>query len=52
MIEGKGSKKDIDEIVRLASNILGNTLCPLGDAAAMPILSITKKFRKELESHL
>jgi NADH-quinone oxidoreductase subunit F len=52
MIEGKGSKKDFDEIVRLASNILGNTLCPLGDAAAMPILSITKKFRKELESHL
>ncbi len=52
MIEGKGSKKDIDEIVRLASNILGKTLCPMGDAAAMPILSITKKFRKELESYL
>ncbi len=52
MVEGKGSKKDLDEIVRLASNILGKTLCPLGDAAAMPILSITKKFRKELESHL
>lgn len=52
MIEGKGRKKDLDEIVRLASNILGKTLCPLGDAAAMPILSITKKFRKELESHL
>lgn len=52
MVEGKGSKKDIDNIIRLASNILGKTLCPLGDAAAMPILSITKKFRKELESHL
>ena len=52
MIEGKGSKKDLDEIVRLSSNILGNTLCPMGDAAAMPILSITKKFRKELESNL
>ena len=52
MIEGKGSKKDIDNIVRLASNILGHTLCPLGDAAAMPILSLTKKYRKELESRL
>lgn len=50
--EGKGKKEDIDNIVRLASNIEGNTLCPLGDAAAMPILSITKKFRKELESYL
>ena len=49
---GKGKKEDIDSILRLASNIEGNTLCPLGDAAAMPILSITKKFRKELESHL
>jgi NADH-quinone oxidoreductase subunit F len=52
MAEGKGSKKDIDNILRLASNILGKTLCPLGDAAAMPILSITRKFRKELESRL
>jgi NADH-quinone oxidoreductase subunit F len=52
MAERKGSKKDIDNIVRLASNILGKTLCPLGDAAAMPILSIAKKFRKELESRL
>jgi NADH-quinone oxidoreductase subunit F len=52
MVEGKGSKKDIDNIVRLASNILGHTLCPLGDAAAMPILSLTKKYRKELESRL
>lgn len=50
--EGKGKKEDIDSILRLASNIEGNTLCPLGDAAAMPILSITKKFRKELESYL
>jgi len=50
--EGKGKKEDIDSILRLASNIEGNTLCPLGDAAAMPILSIIKKFRKELESHV
>lgn len=50
--EGKGKKEDIDSILRLASNIEGNTLCPLGDAATMPILSITKKFRKELESYV
>ena len=50
--EGKGKKEDIDNIVRLASNIEGKTLCPLGDAAAMPILSITKKFKKELESYM
>jgi len=47
---GEGKKEDLDKIEKLASNILGRTLCPLGDAAAMPILSIVKKFRKELES--
>ena len=50
--EGNGRKEDIDNIIRLASNILGKTLCPLGDAAAMPILSITQKFRKEIESYI
>jgi len=49
---GKGRKEDIDNIIRLASNMLGKTLCPLGDAAAMPILSITQKFRKEIESYI
>jgi len=49
---GKGKNGDIDNIIRLASNILGNTLCPLGDAAAMPILAIIKKFREEIESYV
>jgi NADH-quinone oxidoreductase subunit F len=52
MVEGKGKKEDIETIRSLASNILGKTLCPLGDAAAMPILSITEKFRDELEVSL
>jgi NADH-quinone oxidoreductase subunit F len=52
MAEGKGRREDIDTIIRLASNIKGKTLCPMGDAAAMPILSLVQKFRKELESQL
>ena len=52
MVNGQGKKGDIDNINRVASNILGKTLCPLGDAAAMPVLSITQKFREELESHI
>jgi len=52
MGQGKGKKEDIDTIQRLANNILGKTLCPLGDAAAMPINSIVEKFGKELESTL
>jgi len=50
--EGQGKKEDIENIIRLASNIKGKTLCPLGDAAALPILSIVQKFREEIESYL
>ncbi|MGH9556443.1 MAG: NADH-ubiquinone oxidoreductase-F iron-sulfur binding region domain-containing protein, partial [Terriglobales bacterium] len=36
----------------LAENMLGRTFCPLGDAAAMPTISIVKKWRKEFDDHL
>jgi NADH-quinone oxidoreductase subunit F len=49
---GGGVKKDIDNIRYLSENMLGRTFCPLGDAAAMPTISIVKKFRKEFEDHL
>jgi NADH-quinone oxidoreductase subunit F len=49
---GAGVKKDIDNIQYLAENMLGRTFCALGDAAAMPTISIVKKFRNEFEDHL
>src|SRR2546423_6579859 len=49
---GGGLKKDIDNILYLSQNMLGRTFCPLGDAAAMPTISIVKKFRQEFEDHL
>jgi NADH-quinone oxidoreductase subunit F len=49
---GAGLRKDIDNMTYLAENMLGRTFCPLGDAAAMPIISMTKKFREEFEAHL
>jgi NADH-quinone oxidoreductase subunit F len=30
---------------------MGNTICPLGDAAAMPVFGFVKKFREEFESY-
>jgi len=32
--------------------MLGRTFCPLGDAAALPTISIVKKWRNEFEDHL
>ena len=49
---GGGRAKDIDLIREVSENILGRTFCALGDAAAMPTLSILKKFREEFEAHL
>jgi NADH-quinone oxidoreductase subunit F len=49
---GLGREEDIDLIADLAKNMLGRTFCPLGDAAAMPTISIMKKWRGEFEDHL
>ena len=49
---GGGIKKDIDNIYYLAENMLGRTFCALGDAAAIPTMSIVKKWRNEFEDHL
>ncbi len=49
---GGGRSDDIPLIGELSKNMLGRTFCPLGDAAAMPTMSIVKKWRHEFEEHL
>jgi len=49
---GGGVKKDIDNMQYLSENMLGRTFCPLGDAAAMPMIAFVQKFRQEFEDHL
>jgi len=49
---GHGVAKDIDNLKYLSENMLGRTFCPLGDAAAMPMISYVDKFRGEFEDHL
>ncbi|MGB9334651.1 MAG: NADH-quinone oxidoreductase subunit NuoF, partial [Candidatus Acidiferrales bacterium] len=50
--DGGGRSEDIPLIGELAQNMLGRTFCPLGDAAAMPTISIVKKWKNEFEDHL
>jgi NADH-quinone oxidoreductase subunit F len=50
--DGGGRAEDIPMIGELAQNMLGKTFCPLGDAAAMPTISIVKKWKNEFEDHL
>lgn len=50
--EGYGQADDIPLVDELSKNMLGRTFCPLGDAAALPTISIVKKWRSEFEDHL
>jgi len=50
--EGGGRQEDIPLIDEVSQNILGTTLCALGDAAALPTMSIVRKWRNEFEDHL
>ena len=49
---GKGHQQDIDLLVDVAKKIEGNTICPLGDAAAWPVASAIRHFRHEFEWHI
>jgi NADH-quinone oxidoreductase subunit F len=48
---GSGRVEDIDKLEQVAGNIMGMTICALGDAAAMPVQSFVKKFRDEFVRH-
>jgi NADH-quinone oxidoreductase subunit F len=48
---GHGHMRDIDLLVEVAKKIEGNTICPLGDAAAWPVASAIRHFREEFEYH-
>jgi NADH-quinone oxidoreductase subunit F len=49
---GEGHPGDIEKIESICGNIFGRTICPLGDAAVMPIQSAIKLFRPEWEYHI
>ena len=49
---GRAEEGDIEKIDDICGNILGRTVCPLGDAAVMPIQSAIKLYRDEWEYHI
>jgi len=49
VVDGRGQSADLANLQAIPEGILGNTLCALGDAAAMPVLSFVKKFGDEFE---
>jgi NADH-quinone oxidoreductase subunit F len=51
VIAGRGTPADIATLRRIPSGIQGNTVCALGDAASMPVVSFLKKFGDEFDHY-
>src|SRR5947208_4975654 len=49
---GLATPMDLDIMASVQTQIIGNCLCVLGDAMAMPIGSMVEKFRPELEAEI
>jgi NADH-quinone oxidoreductase subunit F len=49
---GQGTMEDLQKLDEVAGNIMGRTICALGDAAAMPVRAFLKHFRSEFEHHI
>ncbi len=49
---GTGKMDDIDLLWDIQRRIEGNTICPLGDAAAWPVAAAIRHFREEFEWHI
>jgi NADH-quinone oxidoreductase subunit F len=50
--KGQGNPEDLAKLDEVAGNIMGRTICALGDAAAMPVRAFLKHFRAEFEHHI
>ena len=52
LVGGSGRPGDVDTLYDVNRKILGNCLCPLGDAMAMPIMSYIEHFRSDFDRYL
>ncbi|QQG46992.1 MAG: NADH-quinone oxidoreductase subunit NuoF [Candidatus Azosocius agrarius] len=52
ILHGHGKISDIDLLNSIACNIIGNTICALGDAAAMPVQGFIKYYKNDLELYI
>lgn len=49
---GKGKPGELEVMLDICTNMKGRTICPLSDAAAMPVESYIKKFYEEFDVHI
>ena len=49
---GHGKQEDIDLLDKVAGDIMGRTICALGEAASMPVKGFLKHYRDEFQYHI
>ncbi len=52
IMDGDGNMDDLDILMDLCDNIEGKTICPLGDAAVIPVRSTIQLFKDEFEHYI
>lgn len=52
ILKGEGSTSDLDLLISIATNIEGNTVCALGEAAAWPVRFMITRFRDYFEKRV
>ena len=52
IVAGKGAPQDLDDLLAIAGDMEGTTICVFADAAAWPVQSYITKFRDEFEEYI
>jgi NADH-quinone oxidoreductase subunit F len=52
IINGRGRLEDLDQLLAIAGDMEGTTICVFADAAAWPVQSYIEKFRDEFEQYI
>ncbi len=52
IMEGRGRIQDLDDLLAIAGDMEGKTICVFADAAAWPVQSYISKFRDEFEEYI
>jgi NADH-quinone oxidoreductase subunit F len=52
MVEGRSSRREIDQLLDVTKQVEGHTICALGDAAAWPVQGLIRHFRPEIERRI
>ncbi|WP_286799802.1 NADH-ubiquinone oxidoreductase-F iron-sulfur binding region domain-containing protein, partial [Oceanicaulis sp. UBA2681] len=52
MSRGEAETSEIDDLLDVAGQVEGHTICALGDAAAWPVQGLIRHFRSEIEDRI